>query len=195
MTKRNLGSSFDIYPMPVVIVGTLVDGQPNFMTAAWFTKLCFEPLLVGVSIGHQKHTVRGIRQTREFSLNFPAVDQAILADYCGLVHGHEENKAVHVDMFSGQLDGAPMVRQCPVNVECRLMQTVTLPKNYLFVGEVVNVYADEEILTDGAIDAAKLRPLVFTLLGGAYWHIGEFVGQAWDIGKHLLTSKKVTDDQ
>jgi flavin reductase (DIM6/NTAB) family NADH-FMN oxidoreductase RutF len=186
MIKRNIGKSFDMYPMPVVIVGTVIDDKPNFMTVAWATKLSADPPIVGISVGTKQHTTKGILQTEQFSVNFPSVDEVELADYCGLVHGWAENKAAHVDLFRGSLESAPMVRQCPINLECRLAQRVDLGKQHLFLGEVANVYASERILSDNRIDLDKFRPFVFTVPSNVYWALGERVGDAWSIGKKLL---------
>lgn len=186
MAKKNIGKSFNIFPMPVVIVGSVTDGRPNFMTAAWVTKLNSDPPLVGLSLGRRQHTAKGIQQTGQFSLSYPSVDQAVLTDYLGLVHGYEEDKAAQVVIFRGALESAPMVRECPVALECRLTQTVELPKDYLFIGEVANVYASEAVLTEGKVDAIKLRPFVLTMPGNAYWALDEQVGEAWSIGKALF---------
>lgn len=188
MAKRNIGRHFDIFPMPVVLVGAVTDGKPNFMTAAWVTKLHSNPPMIGISLGLKQHTAKGIRQTGEFSVSYPSVDQAVLADYLGLVHGYEEDKTKHIEIFRGSLESAPMVGQCPVSLECRLRQTVELPNDFLFIGEVLNVYAKESVLTDGKIDPAKLRPFVLTMPGNAYWTLGEYVGPAWEIGKALRSS-------
>ena len=187
---RNIGTSFDIHPMPVVIVGTVVDGKPNFMTAAWLTKLNSDPPLVGIAMGHGQHTAKGIRQSGQFSVNYPGVDQAVLADFCGLAHGYQVDKSAYIDLFAGELDSAPMVGQCRLTMECRLSEIVDLPKDYFFIGEVANVYADDEILTDGAVDVAKLRPFVLTMPDSGYWALGERVGSAWNIGKALLKPAK-----
>lgn len=188
MAKQNIGKRFDIFPMPVVIIGAVADGKPNFMTAAWVTKLNSDPPLIGVSLGERQHTAKGIKQTGEFSVSYPSVDQAVLADYLGLVHGYEEDKTAHVEIFSGALESAPMVRQCPVSLECRVIQRVDLPHDSFFIGEVVSVYASEAVLTDGKIDPVKLRPFVLTMPGNAYWALGDYVGPAWDIGKVLRKS-------
>jgi len=189
MIKKNIGKDFNIYPMPVVIVGTMVDGRPNFMTAAWVTKLHSDPPLVGISLGRRQHTAKGIQETREFGISFPSVDQAVLADYCGLVHGYEEDKSAHIDIFSGALSGAPMVRQCPLTLEAKLEQTIDLPNDLFFIGEVVSTYATESILTEGKVDSAKLRPFVVTMPDLMYWSLGAPVGQAWSIGKELLRDR------
>lgn len=186
MAKKNIGKHFDIYPMPVVIVGTMTDGKPNFMTAAWLAKIHSDPPLVALSLGERQYTAKGIRQTGEFSLSYPSIDQAVLADYMGLVHGDREDKSKHVEVFKGSLESAPMVRQCPVSLECRVTQTIDLPHDYVFIGEVVGVYATESVLTDGRIDPEKLRPFVLTMPDNSYWALGERVGTAWEIGKELL---------
>jgi flavin reductase (DIM6/NTAB) family NADH-FMN oxidoreductase RutF len=190
MARKNIGTSFNIYPMPVLIVGTVTDGKPNFMTAAWVTKLNSDPPLVGLSLGQKQHTAKGIIQSGQFSLNYPSVEQAVLADYCGLVHGYQEDKSAHIEIFHGALESAPMVRQCPVTLECTLTHTVELPKDFFFIGEVAGVYASESVLTDGRIDPLKLRPFVLTMPGNMYWALGEAVGEAWSIGKVLLGTKE-----
>ena len=186
MAKKNIGRSFNIYPMPVVIVGTVTDGKPNFMTAAWVTKLHNDPPLVGVSLALKQHTAKGIRQTGQFSLSYPSIEQVTLADYCGLVHGYQEDKTAHIDVFNGALESAPMVRQCPLSLECRLEQTVELPSDFLFIGEVMNAYATESVLTDGKVDVFKLRPFVLTMPDNSYWALGDRIGDAWSMGKMLL---------
>jgi flavin reductase (DIM6/NTAB) family NADH-FMN oxidoreductase RutF len=188
MVKKNIGSSFNIYPMPVTIIGTVTDGKPNFMTAAWLTKLHSDPPLVGVSLGLKQHTAKGIRQCGEFSVNCPSIEHAALVDYFGLVHGYEDDKAAHVEIFEGSLESAPMVRECRVSMECRLTQTIELPKDYFFIAEVISVYANESVLTDGHVDPVKLRPFVLTMPDNGYWALGERIGEAWEIGKPLLKS-------
>jgi flavin reductase (DIM6/NTAB) family NADH-FMN oxidoreductase RutF len=195
MAKKNVGKSFNIFPMPVVIVGTVTDGKPNFMTAAWITKLNSDPPLLGVSLGRRQHTAKGIEQSQQFSVSFPSVDQMTLTDYLGLVHGYEEDKAAHVDIFRGALESAPMVRQCPLTLECRLAQKVDLPKDFFFIGEVANVYASEAVLTNGKVDPVKLRPFVLTMPGNTYWALGQPVGEAWSIGKTMLQPAEGSDSR
>jgi flavin reductase (DIM6/NTAB) family NADH-FMN oxidoreductase RutF len=75
-------------------------------------------------------------------------------------------------------------------MECRLSQTVELPKDFFFIGEVANVYATEAVLTDGQVDVVKLRPFVLTMPGNGYWALGERLGDAWSIGKALLKASE-----
>jgi len=82
-----------------------------------------------------------------------------------------------------------MVRQCPVGMECQLFQTVDMPGGYLFIGQVMGTYASEAVLTEGELDFAKLQPLLLTMPGNSYWKLGERVGDAWSIGKALLSQQ------
>ena len=184
MAKQRIGVNFT-YPMPAVMVGAVTDGSPNFMTASWFTALNFEPPLVGVSLGKTRHTTQGVLKTGEFSINLPGVGQAALADYCGLVSGRDEDKAAQIDIFFGALDSAPMVGQCALAMECRVIQTVEFPDHYLFVGEIAGVFCEEAGLVEGKVDPGKLQPFVLTLPGNAYQALGEQIGNAWKLGKAL----------
>ena len=186
MAKKNIGKNFDLYPMPVVIIGAVTDGKPNFMTAAWLTKIHSDPPMLALALGERQHTAKGIRQTGEFSVNYPSTDQAALVDYLGLVHGDKVDKSAQFEIFSGSLESAPMAFECPVSLECRVTQTIDLPHDYVFLAEVVNVYASESVLTDRKVDTAKLRPFMLTMPDNSYWGLGERVGTAWDIGKALL---------
>jgi len=183
--RLDVGKAFHVYPMPVVIVGTVTDGRPNFMTAAWVTKLEGRPPLIGLSIYRGQHTAKGIRQTGEFSVNFPGREQAVLADYCGLHSGRDEDKAARIEIVRGELESAPMVGQCPLSMECRLYRTVELREELFFIGEVASIFADEAVLSGDRVDPRRLQPIVLTRPDNTYWALGEVVGRAWEIGKAL----------
>ena len=76
-----------------------------------------------------------------------------------------------------------MIAACPLALECRLVHTVDLPTNHLFIGEIVGAYCDEELVTDGRPDIRKIDPLLLTMLDNSYWSMGDRVGTAWSIGR------------
>jgi flavin reductase (DIM6/NTAB) family NADH-FMN oxidoreductase RutF len=84
------------------------------------------------------------------------------------------------------LEDAPMINECPVCLECRLVRTVKFGRNELLVGEVANVYVEETCLSDGKKgDVGKVDPLLYE--GGVpayYWKLGEQVGMAFEVGKN-----------
>jgi flavin reductase (DIM6/NTAB) family NADH-FMN oxidoreductase RutF len=176
-------------PMPVALAGTVVAGRVNFMAAGWITRVGFKPPLIGVSINHRQLTGSGIREAGAFSLCFPDPALVEKTDYCGLVSGRTVDKSALFDVFYGETAGAPMIRECPLCLEMRLYETVELPANRFFIGEIVAAWADGEILTDGKVDVEKFQPLLLTMPDNRYWSLGNVVADAWSVGKALKKEK------
>jgi flavin reductase (DIM6/NTAB) family NADH-FMN oxidoreductase RutF len=174
------------YPMPCSIVGADVNGKPNFLAVAWFTMCNPSPAYIAVSLGKSHYTNPGIKANGTFSLNIPSAGIAEKADYCGVVSGKNADKSEVFDVFYGKLKTAPMAKECPFNIECRLIQTVDLPAEELFIGEIVAAYCEEDCLTDGKPDLAKIDPFVLISAFKRYRTLGADIGGAWDIGKKLL---------
>jgi len=125
-----------------------------------------------------------------FSVNIPSEDLLEKTDYVGTVSGSEVDKSETFGVFYGKLKNAPLIRECPINIECRLHDIVSLASNNLFLGEVVAVYTEEKYLTDGQPDIEKIKPFVVTLPDNRYWAIGENIGRAWNTGKVISKDKK-----
>ena len=106
-------------------------------------------------------------------------------DYCGIMTGKKTNKAALFDIFFGELETAPMIRQCPDNMELKLHETLDFPTHDIFVGELMQTYADEAVITNDHIDIAKLRPLLFDMASRRYWRLGQPLGKCWNVGKAL----------
>ncbi len=189
MTKIEIEKTAFIYPMPVTLVGAEVDGKPNFLAVAWVTKVNFAPPMLGVALGRRHHTNKGIIESGSFSVNVPNIDMARITDYCGIVSGSDVDKSGLFKVFYGSLGNAPMISECPVCVECKLVQTVELPKDQLFIGEIAGVYCDEGCLTDGNPDIRKLNPFILSMAESSYFTIGENIGKAWSIGKEFNKGK------
>ncbi|MFP3868253.1 MAG: flavin reductase family protein [Desulfobacteraceae bacterium] len=190
MEKINIGTNVSPYPMPVSLLGALVGGRINFMTVAWLARVNFKPAIMAVAVNRRHFTTPGIRENGCFSVNFPSADMLLETDYCGLVSGRVANKSGLFEVFYGELENAPMIKKCPLSLECRLIETVTLPNNYLFLGEIVAAYTEERYLTDGQPDIQKMNPLVLSMPDKNYWTIGAQAGTAWDAGKKLKPAKK-----
>lgn len=172
-------------PMPIVLVGTVVGGRVNFMPVGWASRVNAYPPMIAVGINNAHATAAGILETRAFSVNVPHRGMTEATDYCGLVSGKNTDKSEVFDHFSGDLPGAPMIRACPLVMECRLVQTVDLPTNHLFIGEIVGAYADEDCLVDGKPDLERIDPLLLTMPDNTYRTLGVSVGEAWKAGKRL----------
>jgi flavin reductase (DIM6/NTAB) family NADH-FMN oxidoreductase RutF len=190
MSKINLGANAYIYPMPVTLVGAMVEERANFMAVGWVMRVNMKPPLLAVALNKAHYTPEGIRAQRTFSVNFPGADLMEKADYCGLVSGHKVDKSGLFRVFFGELQTAPLIEECPLGLECRVFDVVELPANDLFIGEIVAAYADEDCLTDGRPDILKINPLVLTMPDNNYWTVGAHAGRAWDAGKKLKETQK-----
>lgn len=185
MKKISAGTNVFIYPMPVVLVGTLIGGKANFMAVGWVSRVNAAPPMLAVGIFNKQYTNEGIRENATFSVCFPDRSLVEKADYCGIVSGRNVDKSKVFEVFYGETKTAPMIGECPLNLECRLVQTVELPTNNLYIGEIVASYADERCMTGGKLDAKKLDPLLLTMPDNRYWTMGEFAGNAWEAGRAL----------
>jgi flavin reductase (DIM6/NTAB) family NADH-FMN oxidoreductase RutF len=188
MGKVTLGPQTLVYPMPALLVGANVEGKPNFMAVAWGGIACGDPPMISVAIRHGRHTLKGITQNRSFSVNIPSVEQVKEIDYCGTVSGSKADKAraCRFEVFYGKIGNAPLIGQCPVNLECRVAQILNLGSHSLVIGHIEETHVSEDCLTGGRPDVDKIRPLTYVTSPAArYQGLGEVVGKAWSVGKRL----------
>lgn len=90
MKKVKIGTNAFVYPMPVVLVGTLVDDRPNFLAVGWITRVNYQPAMMAIALAKGHDSSRGIHSAKAFSINVPGIDLVEQTDYCGLVSGREE---------------------------------------------------------------------------------------------------------
>ncbi len=185
MPHVKLGPKPFLMPQPAVLVGTVVDGVPNFMVAAWCGVANHTPPMVTVAVRPSRHTERGIQAHGAFSLNIPSTPLVTRADYCGIASGAKVDKAAVFPSVPGVLPGAPVIPECPLVLECRLVQTVDLPTHHLHLGEIVEVHADESCLVEGVPDMGRVDPLLYSISDGQYWGVGSPVAKAFQVGRQL----------
>ena len=185
MEKTKLGAQTLLFPMPAVLVGARVNGTANFMTAAWCGIAASAPPAVTVGLREGRYTLAGIQATGTFSINVPSAEMAKAVDYCGIYSGHKQDKSGMFQVDYGVLQSAPLVGECPVNLECKLLHMLDLKSHRLIVGEIVETYVRSDCLTDGKPDAAKINPLIYVTGGQQYCRLGEIVGRAFSIGKKV----------
>lgn len=181
MEKITLGAMPYMSVMPTLIVGATVKGRANYMTAAWATVACMAPPMVCVAINKSRFTLKGIEENKTFSLNVPSAKGVVPADYCGIVSGDKEDKSGVYTSFTGKLGTAPLARECPVNIECRLFRSVDCGSHMLVIGEVVEIHADTSVVADGKPDTAAVDPIVYAQ--SAYWQVGMQAAKAFSVGK------------
>jgi flavin reductase (DIM6/NTAB) family NADH-FMN oxidoreductase RutF len=179
-----LGAKNFLYPMPTVLVGVTVDGKPNYITVAHVGIM--DPGTVSLGLNKVHYTNRGIKENKNFSVNIPSAAIVKETDCCGLASGKDNNKAALFKTFYGLLKNAPMIEECKVNMECRLIKTVDFPNHDVFVGEVVTSYCDDSVLTNGVLDLEKLEPILFSMQTRSYYSVGKKLAKAWSVGKELF---------
>jgi flavin reductase (DIM6/NTAB) family NADH-FMN oxidoreductase RutF len=180
MKKSTLGAKNCLYPMPLTLIGATVNGEPNYSAIANVGIMDFCTL--SVSIIKSYYTPHGIKEQENFSVNIPSTDMVKEAEYCGLVSGKRTDKSQLFTSFYGKLETAPMIQECPINMECRLVKTIDFPRHEVFVGEIVESYCNEEHLQNNSIDFAQVQPILFVMDNTGYWRIGEEFAKAWNVG-------------
>ncbi len=164
MAKIAKGPQTWIAPMPALLIGAMVDGKPNFMAAAWAGIANGEPPMVSVAMRPVRHTLKGIRANSEFSVNVPSTSQYREVDFCGIKSGASVDKVERCgfNVFFGALKNAPAIEECPINLECSVVQIIELESHCLVLGKVVETHVSEDCLSvDGMIDFMKVDPVVF----------------------------------
>lgn len=185
--KSKIGNQNIIYPMPVTIVGALVDGQINFINIAHVGILnASEPHLISLGMNKLHFTNSGIKENKTFSINILSTKQVIEADYVGLVSGKQTKKSDVFEVFYGDLKTAPIIKNCPLSMECQLVDIYDTKTHDVLIGEIVSTYADDEVLVEGKVDISKVDPLLFDMSNRNYWSLGEIVGKCWFEGKKYI---------
>ncbi len=192
MGKVTVENKTLVYPMPAFLIGANVNGKPSFMTAAWSGIAGSTPPMITVAIRHTRHTLKGIKENMTFSVNVPSVDLVRETDYCGMESGAKADKVeiCQFKVFYGKLETAPLIEQCPVNLECKTLHILDVGSHALVVGRIEETYVSEDCLTDGKPDVDKVKPLTYvTQPGRRYQALGEVVANAYSIGRELGNTK------
>lgn len=183
--RKNFGAKPILYPQPVFIIGSYDEnGTPDAMNAAWGGISEANQLSICLSAEHK--TVKNILKRGAFTVSMATAEQLVACDYVGIVSANDVpdkvKKAGFHTVKSENVD-APLIEELPLAVECKLISYSE--EECRMVGEIVNVCADESILTDGAVDPMKLRPITFDGMNHAYYVLGERVGAAFKDGAAL----------
>lgn len=182
MEKQKISDKIYMFPMPVVLVGANIGNKSNFEAIGFCNMVAINPQIIMVSSNRLHYTNAGIKANKTFSVNIPQEDLLEITDYCGLVSGHKVDKSKIFNVFYGELKTAPMIRECAVNIECKLYQLVELPRNDVFFGEIAAGYAEDKYLTAGTPDVKKIKPFLYTF-SDEYWHLGDYLAKAFSVGK------------
>ena len=183
--RKNFGAKPICYPQPVFILAAYDgNGVPNAMNAAWGGISEDKEISFCISAGHR--TTHDILARKAFTVSMADAAHVVECDYVGVVSGNDVPDKLSRCGFhttKSEFVDAPLIDELAMALECRLVSYD--PESCRLVGEIVNVCADESVLTDGKIDPEKLRPITFDPMNNAYLVLGGKVGNAFSDGLKL----------
>ncbi|HMB22380.1 MAG: flavin reductase family protein [Chloroflexota bacterium] len=193
--KLSLPGQPILLPSPVLIIGTYgADGKPNIMNAAWGGIASSTPPYMNVSIREATLSYHNIQQTKAFTVNIPSERYVREADFVGLVSGRSCDKFEETRLTpeKSKLVNAPIVKEFPYALECNMVRQIDLGRHTMFIGEIVGIIADSEVLGQNQLpDIEKVHPMLFGSFGSpAYYGIGDKLGNAFSVGNELRWSIK-----
>ena len=188
--KLSLPPKTLLLPSPVLIIGTYgSDGKPNMMNAAWGGIVSSKPPCISVSLREATLSFHNIEQTGAFTVNIPSERYLKEADFVGIVSGNEYDKfkATGLTPDKSTRVNAPIVKEFPYTLECKLVREINLGSHTMFIGEIVGMVADSEVLNPNQLpDIEKVRPILWGSFGSmAYYNIGDKLGDSFSVGNEL----------
>ncbi len=182
MSRVNFGAKPIMLPQPVLIIATYGEnGVPNAMNAAWGITTDYKEITI--SLGEHK-TTYNLAVRKAFTVSMATVDQVVACDYVGIESARivpDKFKRAGFHATKSEFVDAPLINELPMALEC----TVKSFEDGILIGEIVNVSADESVMTDGHIDIKKLRPIAFDPANSAYIALGDKVADAFRVGTEL----------
>lgn len=167
-----------LYPLPVVMVSLADrDGHPNIITLAWVGTVCTNPPMVSISVRPERYSYPILKETGEFVINLTTKELAFATDYCGVKSGRDVDKFKEMGLtpIPAKEVAAPMIKESPVNIECKVRQILPLGSHDMFLADVVAVHADEKYM-DGnrQFHLEQAEPIIYS--HGSYFGCGELLG-------------------
>ena len=204
--KRSIGPSTILPPHPVVVVGTYDEkDKPNIMAVSWTGICCSEPPCVGIALREATYTHGAVKKRKAFCVCIPTQKYVKEADYVGIASGRDVDKFDKTGLtpVKSETVDAPYVDEFPIALECKLLHTLELGLHTLFVGQIMDVMAEKDVLGDkGLPDTEKVNPFVWGSHGTMeYFALGEKLGRAFKIGRQISgdqrpsSSAEATEDK
>jgi flavin reductase (DIM6/NTAB) family NADH-FMN oxidoreductase RutF len=185
--KKSLGAQTLIYPTPTWVVGTYdAEGRANAMTAAWGGICCSDPPCVAVSLRKATYSYGNLVARKAFTLSVPSESQVRQADCFGLASGRNTDKfaAAGLTPVRSEVVDAPYVGEFPLVLECRVLHVFELGLHTQFVGQIIDVKADESTLgPNGLPEIGRVKPIIFSPGNRVYYGVGAPLGHAFKVGK------------
>ena len=176
-----------LYPLPAVMVSAAAkNGEANIITVAWTGTICSDPAMLYISVRPERYTYHMIKETGEFVVNLTTEKLARAADWCGVKSGRDVDKWKEMGLTKGkaeELAYAPVIKESPVNIECRVTEVNELGSHHMFIAEVAAVLADEKYMSGtGKFELNRTGLLAYS--HGEYMTLGRKLGRfGWSVKK------------
>lgn len=185
--KKNIKTTEAIFPMPVLMIATYnKDGTVDVMNATWGTMLDRNQVILNLTETHK--TVKNIKERKAFTVSLADAKHVKEADYFGMVSGNNTKDKFErsgLTVTKSELVDAPIINEFPICMECTFIEYQNDEYGCGVIGKIVNVSADEEIMTDGIVDIKKLEAIAFDPYTHGYYKVTDRVGDAFKIGLEL----------
>lgn len=167
-----------VYPVPAAMISMAdKDGNQNIITVSWTGTICTNPAMVYISVKPERHSYKILEETKEFVINLTTEYLARATDFCGVKSGRDIDKfkLTKLTAEEAKFVKAPLIKESPVNIECKVKEIVPLGSHSMFVAEVLAIHADEAYIdSKGKFDLSKAKPIAYS--HGEYYALGKKVG-------------------
>ena len=178
MSKRQFKAGNMLYPVPAVMVSVAdKEGNANIITVAWTGTVCTNPPMLTIRVRPERHSYHMIKETGEFVVNLTTEDLAFATDYCGVKSGRDTDKWKDMGLTQEPASkvSVPLIKECPVNLECKVVRVDELGSQHMFLAEVDTVDVDERYFDEkDTFYLSKAKPLAYS--HGRYYGLGECLG-------------------
>lgn len=178
MAKQTWKAGNMLYPLPAVMVSVAdKEGNQNIITIAWAGTICTNPPMLSISVRPERYSYHMIEETGDFVVNLTTEDLAYATDYCGVKSGRDVDKFKELHLTAEKADHvqAPLIKECPVNIECKVVKKEELGSHHMFLAEVKAVHVDEAFMDEkNRFALEKTRPIVY--VHGEYYSLGNLLG-------------------
>jgi len=186
-------------PLPIIMASIGESPEEyNIITIAWTGIINSEPPMTYLSVRKSRHSHSLLLKTKEYVINLPSEDLVFATDYCGVRSGKDQDKfeAQNLTPIKAEIVKAPMIKECPINIECKVVDIISYPSHDMFVSEILKVHADENLLDEkGRIQIGKAHLISYS--HGEYYglkakRLGTF---GYSVMKGKTKKRKVVEEK
>lgn len=190
--KTTFGPQRILFPLPTTLVVTGTLEKANIVTIAWVSLLTSNPPTLGISVGQKGFSGAEIKRNKEFTVNIASTNIMVESDFCGITSGKDVDKFMKTGLtkLPSKVIKTPIIKECPLNLECKLIDSAIVGSTNHFIGEIVETHIDTDKLQDtqnpGSILVNDFDPLIYISGVREYRKVGAKIGDAYKIGMKLL---------